>query len=217
MDISDLSVLESKNFSFWKNLALIIAFFLVTPITLGVSLFSLSSLNTREEILNIKAEEEAPLVLADRTTSGAQVFASLPASFPSVSGSVISEDARPEIIRQYLEYYNSPLVNHAEVLVDASDIYGLDYRLLTAISQQESNLCKLIPPGSFNCWGWGIHSEGTLAFNSFEEGIFTVSEGLKREYIDKGYTTPEEIMTKYTPLSNGSWAYGVDKFMSELE
>jgi len=106
---------------------------------------------------------------------------------------------------------------YAQELVDASDIHGLDYRLLTAIAQQESNLCKIIPPGSHNCWGWGIHSEGTLMFDTFDEAIFTVAQGLKEEYLDKGYTTPEEIMEKYTPLSQGSWAYGVNKFMSELE
>ncbi|KKU47808.1 MAG: hypothetical protein UX67_C0028G0001, partial [Candidatus Woesebacteria bacterium GW2011_GWF2_46_8] len=100
---------------------------------------------------------------------------------------------------------------------EAADRYELDYRLTTAIAQQESNLCKIIPPGSNNCWGWGIHSAGTLGFDSFEEGIETVSAGLRKEYLDKGFRTVEEIMSKYTPLSNGSWATGVTKFMSEME
>lgn len=208
---------NDDSFSFWKNLILVTAFFVITPIAVITSLYSLTSLastkNVEEEIVEINP----PTVLASSTASGAQVFASLPASLPSVSGSVTTEDARPEIIRQYLAFFNSPLESSAKTIVDASDMYGLDYRLLTAIAQQESNLCKLIPSNSYNCWGWGIHSEGTLYFDSFEQGIFAVSQGLKEEYLDKGYTTPEEIMEKYTPLSKGSWAYGVNKFMSELE
>lgn len=202
--------------SFWKSLVLTVAFFVITPIALGISVFSLVSLKSTKQVEEKIVENNPPTVLS-MSTSGAQVFASLPSSLPSVSGSVTTEDARPEIIRQYLAAFYSPLEPYSQTLVDASDINGLDYRLLTAIAQQESNLCRLIPPGSHNCWGWGIHSEGTLYFDSFEEGIFTVSQGLKEEYLDKGYTSPEEIMSKYTPLSKGSWAYGVNKFMSELE
>ncbi len=97
-----------------------------------------------------------------------------------------------------------------------SDKNGIDWRLLVAIAQQESNLCKTIPENSFNCWGWGIHSKGTLKFSSYEEAIKTIARGLKRNYIDRGYTTAEEIMQKYTPLSNGSWAQGVSQFMEEI-
>jgi len=211
-------LLNDESFSFWKNLTLISLFFLVTPIVLGVSVFSLISISNTKIVEKTIMEEATPtVVLGSEITSGTQVFASLPASPPSISGSVTVGDARPEIIRQYLEDYNSPLSPYADALVSASDIYELDYRLLTAIAQQESNLCKIIPPDSHNCWGWGIHSEGTLGFDSYENAIFTVSKGLKENYIDKGYNSPEEIMSKYTPLSNGSWAYGVNKFMSDLE
>lgn len=210
-------LLNDESYSFWKNIILISLFFLVTPVVLGISVFSLVSINNTKVVEKAIAKEAPTIVLGSDTTSGTQVFASLPASPPSISGSVTVGDARPEIIRQYLEDFNSPLAPHADALVSASDTYGLDYRLLTAIAQQESNLCKVIPPGSYNCWGWGIHSEGTLGFENYENAIFTVSKGLKENYLDKGYNTPEEIMSKYTPLSNGSWAYGVNKFMSELE
>lgn len=206
---------RDDNFSFWKSLSLVVIFFLVTPITLGTSLFSLVALADEEQP---EGQVKAVAVNSiDNPQSGARVFASLPSSYAAVSGEVGSSDARPEIIRQYLADYNSPLEPHADTLVEASDQYGLDYRLLTAIAQQESNLCKKIPPGSHNCWGWGIHSEGSLGFSSFDKAIWTVSEGLKTEYLDKGYETPEEIMSKYTPLSQGSWAFGVEKFMAELE
>lgn len=185
----------------------------VTPLTLGTAIFSLLVISKPPS----KTESLAQTSYKKTQASGVQVFASLPANFPTIVSTVEAADARAERVRQYLEYYNSALEPFSQVLVEASDYYNLDWRLLTAIAQQESNLCKWIPSGSHNCWGWGIHSEGTLGFTSYEEGIWTVAKGLKEEYIDKGLKTPEEIMSKYTPLSKGSWAEGVSKFMAELE
>ncbi|MEK7470406.1 MAG: hypothetical protein AAB622_00150, partial [Patescibacteria group bacterium] len=119
--------------------------------------------------------------------------------------------------RNYLERWNSPMSHLSEYIVQMADKYDLDYRLITAISQQESNVCKIIPPESYNCWGWGIHSEGSLGFSSYEKGIETVSKGLREEYLNKGYKTVEEIMSKYTPMSNGSWANGVNTFMTDMQ
>ncbi len=130
---------------------------------------------------------------------------------------VVVADSRPLIIKKYLTSFDSPLLPYADLIFKTSQDYGLDYRLLLAIAQQESNLCKKIPEDSYNCWGWGIHSRGTLRFSSYEEAILAVAKGLKEDYLDKGLKTPEEIMTKYTPLSDGSWAFGVRQFMEEME
>lgn len=202
-----------ENFSFWKNLFLVAIFFTIAPITLGVSLFSLISLN------GIAKEKAAnpDFNLASSPHSGVRIYASLPITIPTIDGAIEAGDARAEIVRQYLIRYNSNLEPYADFIVSTADKYGLDYRLIPAIAQQESNLCKIIPPESYNCWGWGIHSRGSLGFESYEEGIETVSKGLSEEYINKGYRTPEEIMRKYTPLSNGSWAIGVNQFMADMQ
>ncbi len=212
--MNDSLTQERESFYFWKSLVLTVFFFTIAPVALGVSMFSLlslSKLNPKDD-LNSKTQK---IILTPK--SGVKVFASLPVALPAVSGQVNSADARPELIRQYLDYWNSPLTPYANLLVETADKYQLDFRLLTAIAQQESNLCKIIPPGGYNCWGWGIHSEGTLGFSSFSEGIEEVSRGLREEYLNRGYSTTEEIMSKYTPLSNGSWANGVNKFMTEME
>lgn len=214
--MENATVTNEDSFGFWKNLSLVIIFFLITPIALGTSLFSLVSLAKSQEV-EAKITQNDTIAITQQAQSGAKVFASLPANLPSVSGEVGTSDARPELIKQYLASYDSPLTPYANDLVNAADKYGLDYRLTTAIAQQESNLCKKAPAGTHNCWGWGIHSEGTLGFDSYEQGIDVVSQGLKENYLDKGYTTPEEIMSKYTPQSNGSWAFGVNLFMSQLQ
>lgn len=126
-------------------------------------------------------------------------------------------DARSANLRSFFRKYNSPLYDDAEFIVAISDKYGFDYRLLPAIAMQESNLCKLIPPNSYNCWGWGIYGDQVLRYNSYRDTMTVVAEGIKKYYIDQGLVTPETIMAKYTPPSKGSWSRGVTYFMNALE
>jgi hypothetical protein len=134
-----------------------------------------------------------------------------------VETALVTDDARPLLIKRYLEKYQSPLAPYSEMIFQLSQTYGFDYYWIVAIAQQESNLCKKIPENSYNCWGYGINSTGTLRFDSYELALQSYAEYLKRAYFDKGLNTPELIMKKYCPHSNGSWAFGVQHFIDELE
>ncbi len=128
-------------------------------------------------------------------------------------------DARPQLVAAFLERYNSPMTPHDEYgifFVELADKYEFDFRLLPAISMQESGLCKSIPTDSFNCLGLGIHERGTWGFTSYRENFEAAAKILKKNYIDIGLTTPEQIMKKYTPSSNGSWASSVNQWMAEM-
>lgn len=209
-----LDQLDQSDISFWKHLILAILFFALTPVAIGISLFTLFTMDNQRTNTQMVASAQTTYYPKVQAVS---VFSSLPDVQPGVSGTSRAQDARVEIIRQYLEQYQSPLAPWAQVLVQKSQDYGLDFRLLTAIAQQESNLCKKIPEGTYNCWGWGIHSQGTLGFESFEQAIEIVSRGLKTDYVDLGYATPEQIMSKYTPHSpEGAWAKGVSQFLDEM-
>ncbi|MCS6956687.1 MAG: hypothetical protein NZM02_02470, partial [Patescibacteria group bacterium] len=126
-------------------------------------------------------------------------------------------DGRVANLKAFFRKYHSPLYDYAEKIVEVSDKYGFDYRLLPAIAMQESNLCRVIPENSYNCWGWGIYGSIVTKFDSYDQAIETVAKGLKTEYIDKGLITASAIMKKYTPPSSGSWAHGVNTFMRMLE
>jgi hypothetical protein len=130
-----------------------------------------------------------------------------------VSGS----DARPVIIERYLAKYKSPLLPYAQEIFELSESYGFDYYWIVAIAQQESNLCKKIPDNSYNCWGYGINSSGTLRFENYDLALKAYASYLKTQYFDKGFNTPELIMKKYCPHSDGSWARGVQQFIDEME
>ena len=130
---------------------------------------------------------------------------------------ITESDARPVIIERYLAKYNSPLLPYAKEIFELSETYGFEYYWIVAIAQQESNLCKKIPEGSNNCWGYGIHKRGTLTFENYDLALKSYAEYLKTQYFDKGLNTPELIMKKYCPSSNGSWARGVQQFIDEME
>jgi hypothetical protein len=128
-------------------------------------------------------------------------------------------DARVILVQNFLERHQSPLAqedNFGQVLVDLADQYNVDFRLLPSIAMQESNLCKVTPPGSYNCLGLGVHERGTWEFDSYEANFAAAAKILKKNYIDQGLTSPVEIMGKYTPKSNGSWAESVNQWMAEM-
>ncbi|OGK19635.1 hypothetical protein A2866_06730 [Candidatus Roizmanbacteria bacterium RIFCSPHIGHO2_01_FULL_39_8] len=142
---------------------------------------------------------------------------SAPFSITTIGTEVNTSDARVANLKVFFRKYGSPLYDYSELIVNVSDSYGFDYRLLPAIAMQESSLCKFIPPESHNCWGWGIYGDNVIRFTGYEDAIETVALGLKNEYLDKGLITASLIMEKYTPSSKGSWAYGVNTFLKALE
>ncbi len=144
-------------------------------------------------------------------------FAALPKVAFEIKTALAKEDARPLIINKYLHHYGSPMEGMGDYIVNVADRFEMDPYLVVAIAQQESNLGKLMPPDCHNAWGWGIHTAGTLCFDSWNEGINTFVSGLAEKYIAYGLRTPEEIMTKYNATSpGGAWAIGVNQFLDEL-
>jgi hypothetical protein len=129
---------------------------------------------------------------------------------------LVAQDARVSIVKDFLKRYQSDLLPYAQNIIDAADKYNLDYRLVPAIAMQESNLCKKAPKDSHNCWGFGIYGKKVLMFDNYAQAINTVTKTLAVQYKEQGLETPEQIMTKYTPGSNGSWARGVNTFMNQL-
>ena len=128
-----------------------------------------------------------------------------------------TQDIRVANLKYFFRKYESVLYDKSDYIVKIADQYKLDYRLIPAIAMQESGLCKHIYENSYNCWGWGIYGNKVTRFSSYEEAIETISRGLKKNYIDKGLVTAEDIMKKYTPPSTGSWAFGVNFFLKIIE
>lgn len=196
----------------WKNTAFFIGFFLLiffnVFITLKVSAQSRRAAATTRLLSDIEHARDNYKEFS--SPSAPLVLGAYQASFET-------GDARAANLRAFFREISSPLYEFADDMVRISDKYNLDYRLLAAISMQESTGCKFIPHDSYNCWGYGIYGTTVTRFSSYVEGMETVAKGLKENYVDKGLITPKQIMSRYTPSSNGSWEKGVSKVWGWIE
>lgn len=199
-----------------KNFIIITSWFAGVSMALFVSFLTLHTLTQTQEL---------PALLRNQFIESGNDQEQL--SMARISGAVKGlntviqkGDARPVLIAQFLEKNNSPLKPYdywGEYLTQIADKYNMDFRLLPSIAMQESNLCKAIPEDSFNCLGLGVHKRGTWGFPSYESNFDKAAEILRKNYLDEGYITPDEIQDKYTPSSNGSWEFAVNQFMEKLE
>jgi hypothetical protein len=189
-----------------RRIFLVFSFFAVTQALLFISILFLLSISYKQNESSLNAARHQNVA-----------FAALPTIENTIQDQIIFEDARIEMVRQFFERYDSPLVPYASTVIESADVYNLDYRLIPAIAMQESNLCKKAPIDSNNCWGFGIYGTNVKTFDSYDEAIYAVTRTLALNYIADGLVTPYEIMTRYTPQSNGSWADSVEYFMKQLQ
>lgn len=149
-----------------------------------------------------------------------RLYAALPSSSVETVDEIVRKDARSVIVENFFKSYKSPLAEYSDLFIKIAEEQNLDYRLLPAISMQESNGGKRVIKDSHNPFGYGIYGNKVTKFPSWEEAIKVVGKALRENYLNEGLTTPNSIMTKYTPPSaakDGAWAKGVSSFMSELK
>lgn len=189
------------------KLFILAAFLIITPLFLLFNVFLLLSFSQNKPQLSLFGGKPKQNI----------AYAALPTAQNVFSTEIDQKDARVESVRQFLAKYDSPLEPYAQNVVSAAAEYDLDYRLIPAIAMQESNLCKKVPVDSNNCWGFGIYGKMVRRFSGYSEGIEVVTKTLAQSYKNNGLVTPEEIMTKYTPSNDGSWARSVNHFMDQIQ
>ena len=124
---------------------------------------------------------------------------------------------RENTLRAFFLKYKSPLIDYSGTFIKVADENNLDYRLLPAISCIESSCGKRLIPDSYNPFGWGIYGNNVLKFKDYDEGIAKVGEGLNKNYVAKGFDTPEKIAPIYNPPSHQSWLGKLRYFMNEMD
>lgn len=193
-----------------NKLSLVISYFIITPAVVFLALVFCLFI----------AFQNTPHASIFQVTPQSTAYAALPATDGSntIDTSITTSDAREQILSQFFTQYHSPLQAYTSDVIAASDAYGLDWRLIPAMAMQESNLCKVIPDNSYNCWGYGIYTGHITRFTSYTDGIWKVAQTLGTKYKDAGLNTPQQIMSQWTPHSpNGQWAIAVQTFMNDLQ
>ena len=125
----------------------------------------------------------------------------------------VETDCRKQKLEAFLAGYNSPLTAFAQEMIDTADKYGLDWRLIPAITGVESTFGRHIPYESYNAYGW---ANGAYSFNSWNQSIEIVGKTLKEKYIDRGLDTTTKIGRVYAPPSK-TWANKVNYFMGKID
>jgi hypothetical protein len=126
------------------------------------------------------------------------------------------EDNRTLTLRNFLMQYDSPLAGHSHKFISEADKNGLDWKLVASIAGVESYFGHMIPPYSYNGWGYGVYGTNVRRFDSWDDGITTVSQALRRDYINNwGATNVYEIGSFYA--ADPLWASKVTHFMNLLE
>jgi hypothetical protein len=190
-----------------RKVLLLSGFFIATPVTFLVALL----------LLLVITYQKTPNGNGLFAKNPAVAYAALPTNENVFSAEITPEKSKEEALHQFLAKYHSPLIAYTKFIIDTADTYGLDYRLIPAIAMQETNLCAKAKEDSHNCWGYGVTGGKYKFFESYEQGIETVTRTLAEHYRDKhGLVTPEEIQKMYTPSSDGSWADSVTYFRDQL-
>jgi beta-N-acetylglucosaminidase len=125
-------------------------------------------------------------------------------------------DTRTQVLKHYLEQFDSPLTQYAQTFVVEADLNHIPWDLVVAISGTESSFGKQAPAGSNNFYGYDIYADNVLYFDTVEKGIQTVSRAIRNDYIDKWHSrNVEDIGHLYA--SSPLWATHTIYFMHDIE
>lgn len=121
-------------------------------------------------------------------------------------------DNRVLQLSAYLQAKGSPLADYAVQFVQAADKYNLDWRLLPAISGNESGFAKVYVGGTYNAWGWG---GGYIRLGSWSGAIDTISQSLRENYVNViGTADVSRIGRMYA--ADPGWAGKVTMYMNQI-
>ncbi len=124
---------------------------------------------------------------------------------------VAKKDNRAERLNKYFATNGSPFTGKGKNFVEIADKYDMDWTLLPAIANLESQLGKYIPAGSFNPYGW---NNGKYRFGSWENANEVVANALRTRYVPVGKISPYKIGPTYA--ANPNWAARVSSYQREL-
>jgi len=151
-------------------------------------------------------------VLSTGTANAYESTQTASAQLSSVAVSSNSNDIRVKALERIFEKYNSPLIGEAGNYVSLADKNGVDWKLLPSIAGLESSFGKRLMPNSYNAYGWG---GGHIYFDSWEDGIDTITKSLSERYYARGADTVWTIGPIYA--ESPTWAVRVNSFMNSIE
>jgi hypothetical protein len=122
---------------------------------------------------------------------------------------MFTADARIERLRVFFDAYACPAPRHIADYLRVADTYGLDYRILPALSVRESTCGQYQKMN--NRWGW---DSGQSGFGSIASGIEYVARQLAEAPQYKGKTL-DQLLWTYNPRA--AYPGEIKKLMERIE
>lgn len=141
------------------------------------------------------ASSEEPVLHQNESVISAKNFITSKVDFTEYKEPVKPRDPRAIRLEKYLRSQKSSLSSQSDLLVELSDHYGIDYKLVVAIAGLESGYCSQNFAAN-NCWGFGNYS-----WSSREIAVKEYYRLMYKNYFKKGMNTIEEIFSVYAPGS----------------
>jgi hypothetical protein len=186
-------------------------FFAIVVIKLKITpAWTVRVLSKAELLLHSHANAFWPRVLAG-AIAGLTFCATTIADVPSDRMKPFPQpDHRIARLEKFFKTYHCPMPYHTSDYLRAADGYGLDYRLLPALSIRET-LCGKAERQQHNAWGY---HPGHQTFPSVEIGIDFVAQRLAEHQLYKGKTLDDKLFT-YNPRS--AYPGEIRRIMGQIE
>lgn len=127
------------------------------------------------------------------------------------------QNTNDELSVSVIELNASLLEDYETIFELAGYSYNIDPILLEAISRWETGHFKSDIYKEYNN-AWGAMYQGKpIMFRNVEHSIIEMARTLRNNYINEGYTTIEQIGTKYCPDTHASWSAGVRSLYEEIK
>jgi hypothetical protein len=129
-----------------------------------------------------------------------------------------SSDRSPstDTLRHYLSGKGSAIAASADTLFKEGQTWDIDPRLIVAIAGAESSFGRRVC-AAHNAWNWFYKRTcPPSTFDSYDEGIRTVTKFMQRSYLRKGYDSVAKIQVKYCSERCDNWTRLVETFLAEI-
>jgi hypothetical protein len=123
-----------------------------------------------------------------------------------------NEEKKNRIIKSISNNLGGVFQGKAAFIYATAKEYDVNPMLLTAIMYHETGNGTSNAVRSKNNPGGLMGSKGLMSFGTLNDGIEKMSKVIKQEYIDKGYTSLEQIQRKYCPIGAANDPTGLNKW-----
>lgn len=124
------------------------------------------------------------------------------------------------VIDTYLSGKDSPIAGNGSVFFNSGVEWNVDPRLIVAIAGAESSFGKnwaACPATGFNAWSWFYDGNCVNSpFSSYADGIQTVTEFIRKSYLNKGFNTIPQIESKYCAAGCANWTANVTSYYTQI-